>query len=446
MDHKKHAEGDEEPACATSDVFAGAECYSLAGKLPVAPPPGVHDCLSIVSTKGGVTMSEISQKNEGETMLQSAIALSPKIKACTEEIERERRLPMHLIQAMKDAHIFGMAMPRAWGGPELDPITQIRVIEALSVADASVGWCAMIGVDGGYMTGFLDQTVAREMYPDIDVPTAFAASPTGRAVPVEGGYRVSGRWPFASGCHNAEWMIAGCIVSDGEGPPVGADGIPKTRQCFLPASDCQILDTWYTTGLRGTGSTDFAVQDCFVPAERTFSLQEVSFHREGPLYRFPFNFLFKFAAPPLGVARAAIDALIEAAAQRPSRPTSIGDQVAPARLLRDEAYVQDAVGKAEALLGSARSYLFDVRGDIWATLVKHETPTPRQLAQFTMVNPQVFSHCCQAVELVYKARGGSAVYANGPLDRCLRDVLNTLKSYAMAGRMLLGLPPEIFLL
>jgi len=199
-------------------------------------------------------MSEISQKNEGETILQSAIALSPKIKACTEEIERERRLPMHLIRAMKDAHIFGMAMPRAWGGPELDPITQIRVIEALSVADASVGWCAMIGVDGGYMTGFLDQTVAREMYPDIDVPTAFAASPTGRAVPVEGGYRVSGRWPFASGCHNAEWMIAGCIVSDGEGPPVGADGIPKTRQCFLPASDCQILDTWYTTGLRGTGA------------------------------------------------------------------------------------------------------------------------------------------------------------------------------------------------
>jgi alkylation response protein AidB-like acyl-CoA dehydrogenase len=143
-----------------------------------------------------------------------AIATAAKISAASEEIERGRRLPQQIIDALKDAGIFGMAMPRSWGSPELDPLTQFRVLEALAMADGSVGCCAMINCDGGYVTAFLDQDVGRTMYPDIQSGTAAAATITGQAVPVPGGYRVSGRFPFASGCHPLRVGLAGlCPLS-----------------------------------------------------------------------------------------------------------------------------------------------------------------------------------------------------------------------------------------
>jgi indole-3-acetate monooxygenase len=145
-------------------------------------------------------------------ILRAAIALAPEIAASDEEIERGRRIPTSIVKALKNAGVFGMAMPRAWDGPELDPLTQFRVLEALAMADGSVGWCAMINCDGGYITAFLDQEVARTMYPDLQAGTAAAATPTGQALRVPGGYRVSGRFPFASGCHHCEWVWLGCVV------------------------------------------------------------------------------------------------------------------------------------------------------------------------------------------------------------------------------------------
>ena len=163
-------------------------------------------------------MNEHGNSNEAEAILHAAIALTPMIQDCREEIERGRRLPLHLVDALKQAGVFRMPMPREWGGPELDPMSQLRIIEALSAADASVGWCVMIGCDSGYFSGFLDQQVAREMYPDLDAVTGSALTLTGRAVRVKGGYRVSGRWPFSSGCQHSAWLIGGCLVYDGDQP------------------------------------------------------------------------------------------------------------------------------------------------------------------------------------------------------------------------------------
>ena len=139
---------------------------------------------------------------DDSTVLHAAIELAEQIRMASEEIERGRRLPVSIAKAMKEAGVFGMAMPRVWGGPELDPLTQFRVIEALAMAEGSVGWCAMIGCDGGYVTAFFDQDVARAMYPDPLVATAAAATTTGQATRVPGGYRVSGRFPFVSGCQH----------------------------------------------------------------------------------------------------------------------------------------------------------------------------------------------------------------------------------------------------
>ena len=152
---------------------------------------------------------------EDSPVLHAAILLAEQIRAARDEIEMGRRIPQSISVAMKDAGVFGMAMPRAWGGPELDPLVQIRVIEALAMADGSVGWCAMIGCDSGYITAFLDQDVARKMYADVFVATGAAATTTGKAQRVPDGYRVSGRFPFVSGCHHCEWAWLGCAVFAG---------------------------------------------------------------------------------------------------------------------------------------------------------------------------------------------------------------------------------------
>ena len=230
---------------------------------------------------------------------------------------------------------------------------------------------------------------------------------------------------------------------------MAANGIPETRTCFVKLSECEILDTWYTTGLRGTGSNDIAIHDVFVPAERTFTFQDPKLvKRQGPLYAFPLMFIAKGAAPALGVARHAIDVVIENSGRRPARRMLIGGVAEAPRMLREEVFVQESVGHAEALLGSARAYLFDVIGELWETLVAGRMPSARQQARFIGAYTHVVGTCTEAVQTVFKATGGSAVYQSGPLERCLRDVLTmnqhlmgSLKTYEMAGRILLGLEP-----
>jgi alkylation response protein AidB-like acyl-CoA dehydrogenase len=383
------------------------------------------------------------------SILHAAIALIPKVCASGEEIEQARRLPIAIVQALKDAGVFGMAMPRTWGGPELDPLAQFRVIEALAMADGSVGWCAMINCDGGYVTAFLDQEIARSMYPDLQVGTAAAATPTGQAQRVPGGYRVSGRFPFVSGCQHSEWVWVGCVVVADGTPLVDSKGVPETRQCLLKLSQCEILDTWYTTGLRGTGSNDLLVKDVFVGSAHTFSFQDGDLiKRPGPLYAFPFMFAAKSSAVALGIARHAVEALIEFATSKAARRYTLGEQLEPPKMMRDDVFIQEAVGRAEIMLTSARAHFFEVMGDLWTTLVNANEPTPAQIARFTTHHTYVGGVCADVVQLVFKAAGGAAVYQKGPLDRCLRDILTmnqhvvgTMRTYEMAGRLLLGLEP-----
>jgi indole-3-acetate monooxygenase len=382
-------------------------------------------------------------------ILHAATALAPKIHASADEIEQARRIPLSIVEALKSVGVFGMAMPRAWGGPELDPLTQFRVLEALAMADGSVGWCAMINSDGGYVTAFLDQRVARTMYPDLEVGTAAAATPTGQAELVPGGYRVSGRFPFASGCQHSEWVWLGCVVMADRKPLADGNGVPQTRQCLVKLSQCEILDTWYTTGLRGTGSNDLLVKDVFVEAEHTFSFQDKDLiKRPGPLYAFPFMFVAKSSSVGLGIARHAIDVLIDTATNRTARRYTLGEHLEPGKMMRDDVFIQEAVGRAETMLTAARAHLFEVIGDLWSTLVGGNEPTPVQIARFTTLHTYVVGVCVDVVQLVFKAAGGTAVYQKGSLDRCLRDVLTmnqhvlgTMRTYEMAGRLLLGIEP-----
>ncbi len=385
-------------------------------------------------------------------VLNNALDLTEYIKGCQASIETERRLPSELVDRLKKAGVFRMTMPKQWGGTELDPLHQLKIIEQLAYADASVGWCVMIGSDSGYYSGFIDQAIARDMYQDIDAVTASALTATGTATETDAGFIVEGRWPFVSGCHYSDWFVLGCKVFKNTEQQKLDNGTPKTLQCFVRAEDVEILDTWHTTGLRGSGSNDICVNKVLVPKNRSFSYQGLNFYRQSPLYCFPLNIILNFSSIPLGVAQRALDEFL-AFAERPSRLTTINGELTEKRCLRDEVFVQDAVGKASASLTATRLYLYSVIGDVWQCIRNGQEPPPQLFAQFQTVNAHVYQTCTEIVESLFKARGGSAIYQGNPLERCLRDlltmnqhVMNSLRSYSMGGRVLLGLPPEMILL
>jgi alkylation response protein AidB-like acyl-CoA dehydrogenase len=382
-----------------------------------------------------------SQDNAVEVarVMAAAKALESQISAAVETMETERRLPPSLVRAMKEAGIFRMAVARAYGGLELAPATQVRVIEELSRLDGSVGWCAMIGGAAGYLGGFLAPAVARRLFGHSDGIAAGQVAPMGRADVGDGGYRVTGRWRFASGCQHSTVLMGGCMVHDRGEPRRQADGQPEIRLMLMPVSACTIIDTWQTTGLRGTGSNDFTAHDVFVPTEESVSFFDPPQCPE-PLYSMPQLFLVGHAGVPLGIARSAIDTVLELSTQKVMLPAQ--------RLLREEGQVQETVAWAEASLGAARSYVYEVIDDLWQTLCRGEKPSPRQRSLFRVMMVYVHRIGKDVVEAMYDTAATSAVFQPNPLDRCMRDMLTACqhrvvhaKIYRPAGRLLLGLDP-----
>jgi indole-3-acetate monooxygenase len=376
-----------------------------------------------------------------QRFLEATQALRPEILAHTDEMEQQRRMPLPLVQAMKDAGFYRMSMPRAWGGPELDPMTQIRVVEALSMQDGSVGWSVMLALHAGYFIAFMDQAAARHMYSDLDAFTGGVTRPTGKAVAVKGGYRVSGRWTFGSCCQHSVWLFSGCQVIDDGNIRKAADGGPEVRLCYLPGDAIEVIDTWTTTGLRGTGSHDYAIEDFFVPAEHTFDPLRAPVLRAEPLYGVRNMYLANLSGIPLGIARSAIDS---AMALAEGKVTRIGTG------LREEAHVHAAIARAEALVASARGFVFDIMEEIWSALAAGKPVTARQHALYRLSICNAYDLCVEAVDLMYKTGSGTSLYASHPLDRYFRDIHTASQHFVVstkiaecAGRVMLGLQPNV---
>jgi alkylation response protein AidB-like acyl-CoA dehydrogenase len=218
----------------------------------------------------------------------------------------------------------------------------------------------------------------------------------------------------------------------------------------MPAEECEIIDTWTTSGLRGSGSHDWTVKDRFIPEARTFNLAAPTQYRKGPLYTLPNLLLYKAAAVVLGIARGAIDDFIALAS---NKPLTFKSPSAGKALLRDETYAQCTVAQAEAMVSSARGFVFEAVGDMWNTLLTGDYPSPKQRARARLAMVHASTVCTQAVELLYKANGGSSVYAGNTFDRRLRDIqaanqhaVVSLKTWEVSGRVLLGLEPNYGLL
>ncbi len=323
---------------------------------------------------------------------------------------------------MKDAGVLRMSMPKAWGGWEADSVTQNLVIEELSAANGSAGWCTMIGVSGGFLSALLDQEVGRAMFPDPNMTSANAFVPPGRATRVQGGYKVSGRWPFASGITHATWVQATAMVEplDGESPN------PFPKFFFMPVADVEIIDTWHTTGLKGTGSRDFAMDEVFVPEERVVDHVRGPWNRSGPLYGSFIPGLFNHFGVPLGIGKRALESYTEMMRDKPGKFGSAS---------RDEPFIQIALAEASAIVGASRAYTFSLLERLWGTLESGAALSDSERVEWRIANAFVHDSCARAIELLQHAAGSKSVYLPSDLDRCFRDIHTARQHGIVAGRV-----------
>src|SRR6516162_7686922 len=379
--------------------------------------------------------------------VEAAKGLAPQIQTSADEIERSRRIPLPLVHAMAQAGLFRLWIPRSLGGEETDPMTLVRVVEEVSRADGAAGWCLAIGGEYGAFGGYLSADAAREIYgSDPLVRTAGALRRFGNAVVVEGGYRVTGRWPLGSGCQHSGWIVGGCRILDGDQPRLMPDGTPLVRILFFPAADCEILDTWHSIGLRGTGSHDYTVTDVFVPAARALSFRDPPVE-PGPLYAIPTIALFAtvLAAVPLGVARHAIDIVRDLA------KTKIASR--SRRSLNEDATMQANLGIAEATLRSARAFLYETLEKTWETVSAGQEVGIKQRATLWLASTHAATAAKQAAELMFSAGGSASPYATAGVERCVRDIhaagqhiVLAPPNYQMAGQAFLDLDMRTSLL
>jgi len=347
--------------------------------------------------------------------LQAARELAPEIRAAAAEGDRLRTMPPALAATLEDAGLFALWLPRALGGLELDPATIVRVIEEVSHADGAAGWTTLIGTSSAFLA-WVEPDAARELLGDRPLAASSCVVATsGTATPDGDGFTVSGRWGFNSGVRHSRISQVGAVVMDGGSPRMLPTGVPDWRFAFLPTDRAQVVETWESPGLRGTGSHDVVVDGVRVPEELCVLPGSPEPRHDGPLWRFPLfaNLNVTIVGFPLGGR--------PARARRVHR-TGAGEERGGA-LIAEDRHVQLELARAEGGLQSARAFVFDVIGELWGTACGGDPLSLDQQARLSLAAQQATRAAVDAVDAVYRLAGaGVARNADHPLARCFRDL------------------------
>jgi alkylation response protein AidB-like acyl-CoA dehydrogenase len=370
---------------------------------------------------------------ELDALTSRAAALAGELAATT---ERKRALPAALLEELRATGLMRAGVPAALGALQAPPATTLRGAETIARGDASAGWCVSIAATSSLLSAYLPEEGAAEIFSDPQVIAGGVWAPRGRAVAVDGGARVTGRWSFCSGIPHSQWLFAGCVLDAGGS---SADG-PVLRVAAMPSAELEILDTWHTSGLRGTGSHDAVADDLFVPDSHLLSLMDGP-RVDAPLYRFPvFGFFaLSIAAAALGNARGAIDELLELATVKVGLGSS--------RTLAERPATQAAVGEAEAALRAARSFFYEAIEQAWAAS-QQDAPVSESLRLgLRLAATHAVRSSAEVARAMYDLGGGSAIYESSPLQRRFRDAHTATAHlqvnpaiWELTGRVLLGVP------
>jgi alkylation response protein AidB-like acyl-CoA dehydrogenase len=377
--------------------------------------------------------------------LARARALGPAIAAAADAIERTQRLPAALLDALHEANLFRLLLPRSLGGEEVDPLTGVLVIAELSRHDASVGWCMTNAWGQSLMAPHLDPEAARTIWGPPRAVVAWGPPNEARGTAVPGGYRLSGRWRFASGCRHATWMGAHGQVLEPDGSlRTDATGRPVTLTWLFPIDRVRLLDDWNPIGLRGTASESYEVTDLFVADAYTGTREDPDGRREpGPLYAFPQLTMYSIgiASVALGIARGLLDAYVALAGVKTPRGTV---------RMADSAAVQADVARCEARLGAAQAYLTQTVGEIYARVGTAASIGIEDRARCRLAGVNAIHGATEVADRAYKASGVDGIFPGSPFERRFRD-MHTLSQqiqarevhYETVGKVLLGNPPPV---
>ena len=373
-----------------------------------------------------------------------ARAAAPLIASGAERIEREGRVTPGVMAAMHEAELFRLCLPRSMGGGEASPMTILGVVSTVAAADASTAWCLGQGLGCSLSAAFLAPDVAREIFGAPDSVLAWGPfNKRERVAKVDGGYRLTGRWSYASGIRNATWYGAHTPETGPDGAPLKLpDGRPRIRTFIFPAASATVDPVWNTMGLKGTGSDDYAVDDLFVPEAFTFVRDHEPDRREtGPLYRVALTAFYgmTFASVGLGIARATLDEFIALAAKTRSHTSAA---------LREGTAVQSDVALAEGHLGASRAYLLETMEEIWHVLGRGDALDLDRRARLRIACAYASGRAREVVAMAYHRAGATAIHANNPFERRFRD-MNTVSQQIQAapanlehaGMAILGLEP-----
>jgi len=381
--------------------------------------------------------------NPAERLLADIRELATGISSRAAEIEAGRRMPPDLVEALRSIGIFRMFVPQSHGGLELDMPAALEIFGALSRIDGSVGWTAMIGGGCDLFASLLPRDTYEQVYQNgPDVIIAGTVQPAGRAEVVAGGWRVNGRWPFASGCQHADWMFGLCVMTEAGKPlpgPAGEGGPPLVRGVFLPAREWHIEDTWYVAGLKGTGSHHIALRDTVVPAANLFDLVNGVPCLPGPLYQAVRQFLpLMHGASSVGMAEGALEELVALA------NTSRQQQQA-AVPMRDSETFQGELGRIAAELRAARAFLQVQAASHWRHALAGTLKDEALYTQGTQSAIWLATTCVRAADACFALAGSGAIYETSPLQRRLRDLHTAAqhfaaqqRHYVSAGKLLLS--------
>jgi alkylation response protein AidB-like acyl-CoA dehydrogenase len=365
------------------------------------------------------------------------------IRASADETDAARELPRSLFNALADAGLFHLAVPRAVGGSEIDFPTYVQVIEEIGKADASTGWAVNQGATFGTFSARMQRDVARAIW--IDTPRSVVANtpgPTAQAIVVPGGYRVTGRQPFSTGCRHASWIAAHAQIIE-NGKLRQQDGKPEARYLLVPVAQVELLDTWHTRGMRGTGTHHFAVNDVFVPAERTVLPKGAPLVSGGARYQIPLTLAFGAgdAAVALGLSRSCLNAFFDLAGSKTPRYVP--------GLLREQPITQFTVGQAEAALRSGRAFLMEAVCDLWNEATSTGAVSLERRVALRLAATHAIRLAAQLIESIYSACGATAAFDGNLIQRHFQDihvitqhVQGRISNYELVGQHWLGLPIE----
>ena len=376
---------------------------------------------------------------EKRRVLMDAVRrVRPTLEEGLEESEQTGTLPAASVEALYASGLLRLKMPHVLGGAEADLVTQLDVLEAVSRIDPASGWCLMIGAASlGGLSAFLPDDSIEEVFVGGQPPkVAGAAAPTGTATPVDGGYRVTGRWQFGSGIQHAEWVSAGARTAS------GYEGVPRQLRVIMPRNKVKVYDNWQVMGLRGTGSCDFSVEDLFVPDGFAWDATLTEPMRGGALYRLgrPAFVTNEHSAFALGVARRALDAITEVAASKTRGYNSVN-------LLANRPAFQGMLGECDMRLRAARALNVEILEDAWQSVCAGHTPPAPLQAQMRSCATYTTDVAAEVTSRAFRFGGGAALFNTSVLQQCLRDINAAAQhqmvsdtAYENHGQFLLGLP------